>query len=147
MYLTYTLPTSVPRCSHTHTHTISVLYLHMQTCCTDTHLVTCTCTAPTCANILYQNAYEFMYTKLPQSCTKVVPIHYLCIVCPSPVHVQRLYPNINNSNSVLKLFLNLMSVHKVSTRTSTVPVQCTHEISHKTPPIPPTTQFSNLENS
>ncbi len=91
----------------------------MQTYCTDTHLVTCTCTARTYANILYQNAYEYMYTKLPQSCTKVVPIHYLCIVCPSPVHVQRLYSNINNSNSVLNMYLHL---YLYSTRTSTVPV-------------------------
>ncbi len=70
----------------------------MQTYCTRTHMSICT---------------------LPRSCTKVVPIHCLCIVYPSPVHVQRLYQNINNSNSVLNMYLHL---YLYSTRTSTVPV-------------------------
>jgi hypothetical protein len=56
---------------------------------------------------------------LPQSCTKIVPIHCLCIVYPSPVQVQRLYQNINNRNPVLNLY---PYPYLYSARTSTVPV-------------------------
>jgi hypothetical protein len=93
-------------CTYTCKHAVLILlsspvpaqHLHMQTYCTRTHMSICT---------------------LPQSCTKVVPIHCLCIVNPSPVQVQRLYQNINNRNPVLNLY---PYPYLYSARTSTVPV-------------------------